>query len=221
MPLIAISYPRLNSFVRNESAISGGSAKVNQALIPERCLVVTDAIYVQQAITIHCLFGYIFSHNEEYCGLTEIATGLIMKRTLMALLLLFAGATACSTMTATEKEQKRNALDQMANTTAAALNENNPEIQTKIKNAFAYSVANMKQTKAPIVGAGGGEGVFIDKKTQQHTYFTVSRFDVGGGWGARSYKILLIVESEEVFDRLKDGSWEFQAGAETSADTAP
>lgn len=142
-----------------------------------------------------------------------------MKKTFLTLVILLAGASACSTMTATEKEQKRNALDEMANTAIAALTEINPEIQTKIKNSFAYAVANMKVTKVPLVGAGGGEGVFVDNKTQQHTYFTVSRFDVGGGWGARSYKILLIVESKEVFERLKDGTWEFQAGAEASAGT--
>ena len=29
----------------------------------------------------------------------------------------------------------------------------------------------MKLTKVPIVGAGGGEGVFVHKKTNQRTYF--------------------------------------------------
>jgi len=123
-------------------------------------------------------------------------------------------------MTATEKAEKRLSLDQMASTTITALTKKDPEIQTKIKNSLGYAVANMKLTKVPIVGGGGGEGVFIDNNTQHRTYFTVSRFDVGGGWGVRSYKILLIVESQEVFERLKDGTWEFQAGAEASAGTA-
>jgi hypothetical protein len=123
-------------------------------------------------------------------------------------------------MTAAEKEQKRSSLDQMASTAITALTEKDPEIQTRINNSLAYAVANMKVTKVPIVGAGGGEGVFIDNSTQHRTYFTVSRFDVGGGWGARSYKLLLIVESQDVFERLKNGTWEFQAGAEASAGTA-
>jgi lipid-binding SYLF domain-containing protein len=182
---------------------------------------VTYAIPVQSAATLHCPLGCIFTHSVKYRFVTEIATGLIqgllMKITFLSLLLLFAGVTACSTMTAAEKQQKRNALNQMAETTVTALSEKSPEILTKIKNGLAYAVANMKLTKVPIVGAGGGEGVFIDNDTQLHTYFTVSRFDVGGGWGARSYKILLIVESQQVYDRMKDGTWEFQAGAEASA----
>jgi hypothetical protein len=143
-----------------------------------------------------------------------------MKNIFLTSFILLFTITGCSTMTATEKEQKRSELDQMASTAIAGLTEKDPEIQTRINNSLAYAVANMKVTKVPIVGAGGGEGVFIDNNTQLRTYFTVSRFDVGGGWGARSYKILLIVDSEEVFDRLKGGTWEFQAGAEASAGTA-
>ena len=126
----------------------------------------------------------------------------------------------CSSMTALEKDQKRGELDEMATKAIAGLIEQDASIKTEIDQSLGYAVANMKLTKVPIVGAGGGEGVFIDKKTQQRTYFTVSRFDLGGGWGARSYKALLIVESQEVMDSLKGGVWEFQAGAEASAGTA-
>ena len=48
----------------------------------------------------------------------------------------------------------------------------------------------------------------------------VSRFDIGGGWGARSYKILMVIESQEILDRLDNGTWEFQAGVEASAGSA-
>jgi lipid-binding SYLF domain-containing protein len=95
-------------------------------------------------------------------------------------------------MTATEKVQKRSSLDQMASTAIAALSEKDPKIQTKINSSLASAVANMKLTKVPI----------------------------GGGRGARSYKLLLIVESQEIFDRLKNSTWELQAGAEVSAGTA-
>jgi hypothetical protein len=78
----------------------------------------------------------------------------------------------------------------------------------------------MKVTKVPIVGAGGGEGVFLNRESDKRSYFTVSRFDIGGGWGARSYKVLLVVESPEVMDRIKGGAREFQAGAEASAGTS-
>ncbi|VAX11077.1 hypothetical protein MNBD_GAMMA25-1473 [hydrothermal vent metagenome] len=83
--------------------------------------------------------------------------------------------------------------------------EKEPAIQQEIDNSLAYAVANMKLTKVPIVGAGGGEGVIFIKETQQRIYFTVGRFDIGGGWGARSYKALLVVETQKVLDRWKMG----------------
>ena len=143
-----------------------------------------------------------------------------MKRPLALLMVILLVISGCATMTTADKEQKRAELDAMAEAAIAALIEQDPEIKKEIEQSLGYAVANMKVTKVPIVGAGGGEGVFVIKTTQQRTYFTVSRFDVGGGWGARSYKALVVINSQEVMDRAKDGVWEFQAGAEVSAGKA-
>lgn len=128
--------------------------------------------------------------------------------------------TGCSTMTSSEKNQKRSELDDMAAKAIAGLVEQNAKIKTEIDSSVGYAVANMKLTKVPIIGAGGGEGVLVIKDTQERIYFTVSRFDVGGGWGARSYKVLLVFSSQQVLDEASEGSWEFQAGGEASAGTA-
>ena len=140
------------------------------------------------------------------------------------ILLFLIGATiiisGCSTMTTSEKEQKRSELDAMAAKAIAGLVEQDAKIQAELDQSLGYAVANMKLTKVPVVGAGGGEGVYVDKSTQQRTYFTVSRFDIGGGWGARSFKALLVFNTEDAGERLKGNIWEFQAGAEASAGTA-
>ncbi len=129
-------------------------------------------------------------------------------------------ATACSSLTLSEKEAKRRSLDEMAASTIDALAEDDYALQKELDESLAYAVANMKVTKVPVVGAGGGEGVFVNRKTNRRTYFTVSRFDIGGGWGARSYKVLMVIQSQEILDRLDKGTWEFQAGVEASAGTA-
>ena len=128
--------------------------------------------------------------------------------------------TACSSMTVSERETKRNQLDEMAATAIAGLVKQDEDLQKELDDSLGYAVANMKLTKVPIVGAGGGEGVFVNKKTNKRIYFTVSRFDIGGGWGARSFKILLVFETQEMLDRFDGGVWEFQAGVEASAGTA-
>ena len=133
-------------------------------------------------------------------------------------LLIIAG---CSTMTLEEKEVKRGELDEMADKAIEGLIEQDESIKEKLDKSLAYAVANMKLTKVPIVGAGGGEGVFVDRETQQRIYFNVTRFDLGGGWGARSFKALLLFNTEEMVARMESKNiWEFQAGAEASAGTA-
>ena len=136
------------------------------------------------------------------------------------LLITVVTATACSTMTATEKAAKREALDRMADETIAELVADDPGLQQAIDRSLAWAVADIKLTKVPIVGAGGGQGVFYHKESQRRIYFTVSRFDLGGGWGVRVYKALILIDSPEVLKRAKGGLWEFQAGAEASAGSA-
>jgi len=141
-------------------------------------------------------------------------------KTIIIILLSVLTIAGCSSMSVSEKETKRAELDEMAATAIAGLVENDATLQQQIDDSLGYAVANMKVTKVPIVGAGGGEGVFVDKKTNKRTYFTVSRFDIGGGWGARSYKVLLLIDTQKIIDRLQGNVWEFQAGVEASAGTA-
>lgn len=143
-----------------------------------------------------------------------------MKKILLLLVTLTFVLSGCSTMTTSEKEQKRSELNAMAEKTIAGLIEQDGKVKTEIDESVGYAVANMKLTKVPIVGAGGGEGVSFNKHKKDPIYFTVSRFDLGGGWGARSFKVLLVFQDSEVMENLNDGIWEFQAGAEASAGTA-
>lgn len=133
---------------------------------------------------------------------------------------LFAFSFGCSTMTTEEKDAKRKGLDLMAEDTVAKLIEQDPKIQQELDASPGYFVADMKLTKVPVVGAGGGEGVLIDKASGKNTYLTVGRFDVGGGWGVRAYKVLLIAKTQEMLEDIESGVWEFQAGAEAAAGNA-
>lgn len=143
-----------------------------------------------------------------------------MKKILLTVISVVFVLGGCSTMTVDERDQKRSDIDAMAEAAIAGLIEGDSKVQSELDASVGYAVANMKLTKVPVVGAGGGEGVLIDKDTQQRIYFNVTRLDLGGGWGARSYKVLLAIDDQEILDRFKNGTWEFQAGAEASAGTA-
>lgn len=126
----------------------------------------------------------------------------------------------CSSLTSTEQDEKRSELDAMAAKAIAELIEQDPTLRAIIDAAPGYGVGNMKLTKVPVVGGGGGEGVMIEKNTQNRYYFTITRADLGGGVGARSFKILFIFETQKIVDKWKTGKWESTAGAEASAGTA-
>lgn len=128
--------------------------------------------------------------------------------------------TSCTTMSASEKDLKRSELDVMADKAIVGLIDQDASLQEEIDNSLGYAVGNAKLTKVPLVGGGGGEGVLVNKKTGKRTYFTVSRFDVGGGVGAKSFKILLAFDSAEVLERFEDGTKVFEVGAEVSAGSA-
>ena len=50
---------------------------------------------------------------------------------------------ACSSMTVSEKQQKRSMLNTMADDAISGLVDNNPEIPQQIEHSFGYAVANM------------------------------------------------------------------------------
>jgi lipid-binding SYLF domain-containing protein len=142
-----------------------------------------------------------------------------MKKYILLVTMLLA-ITSCANISPEERKIKIIELDKMEKQAVADLIKENPALQDELGKSLGYAVANMKLTKVPIVGGGGGEGVFVNLKEGKRAYFTVSRFDIGGGWGVRAYKILIIVNTQKVLDRVRNGVWEFQAGAEASAGTA-
>lgn len=134
--------------------------------------------------------------------------------TQLIVLLFFIG---CASLSVDEVNQKKSEIDKMAAETIKALIKSEPLIQQQIKEAKGYAVIDWTVTKIPVFGAGGGRGVIVDLRTNERIYIDVSRFDIGGGWGARSFKNLIITEDETLLDNAKDGSFKFEAGAEVAA----
>jgi len=127
--------------------------------------------------------------------------------------------TGCSTMSLQEKEKARSSIETMAEKTLKEAIAKRPIIQERLDNALGYAVGNIKVTKVPVVGAGGGNGLFVDLKDDERRYLKITRIDIGGGWGAKSYKVIVIINSEKIMDEFRSGVWNFEAGAEMAAGT--
>ncbi|MBL0721448.1 MAG: membrane lipoprotein lipid attachment site-containing protein [Sulfurovum sp.] len=139
-----------------------------------------------------------------------------MKKILLVTLSLFILA-GCSKPTMEEVTSQRAEIDQMANETIATLKKDDKKVEIALDKAIGYMAVNWKVTKVPVVGAGGGNGVVVSKEDNKHVYINVSRFDIGGGVGARSYKNLVVVYDQKLLERLQKGTFDYQASAEVSA----
>jgi len=123
----------------------------------------------------------------------------------------------CASIPGETGEEQVQTIDELVERTLPDLYKQEPKARKEIAKSVGYVIASNTITKVPIVGVGSGYGVAINTKTGEKTYLKMSRFDVGGGWGARSVRPVLIFQDEKKFKDFIDGEWEVQAGAEAAA----
>lgn len=143
-----------------------------------------------------------------------------MKASQCVLMMIVFLVTGCSNLGDEEKSRERQEIQDMAHSTVRKLIEQDQTLNKSFDESLAYLVVNMKVTKIPAVGVGSGEGVLLIKAEEQPIYYSVKRFDLGAGWGARSYKALVLLNSQDLINKLKNGHWVFDIGGEASVGSA-
>lgn len=84
----------------------------------------------------------------------------------------------------------------------------------------AASVApNLTKVGAFVTGAGGS-GVAVDPETNMCTYMHMGAGGVALGGGVQKYKLVLLFEDDESFERFVDGQWDGGATAQAVAGKA-
>ena len=126
-------------------------------------------------------------------------------------------AAGCAKIPGTTGADQAETINDLITRTLIDLYKQEPSTREKIAKSVGYAIMNNKITKIPIVGAGSGYGVAISTKSGDRTYLKMARFDLGGGWGARSVRPVLIFHDEEKFNKFIDGAWSAQMGAEAAA----
>ena len=99
----------------------------------------------------------------------------------------------------------------------AQLSEESPEVKKELEESVGHAVLEQKVLKVPMVGAGVGSGIVVEKSTGKRTYLKVNRIDLGMGWGAKSFKLVMIFQDIKALRDLADGKLGGGMGAEAAA----
>src|SRR4051794_5176795 len=117
-----------------------------------------------------------------------------------SVLFFIVGISGCASVPGKTGAEQAQTINELVDRTLSDLYKQEPNTEQEVANSVGYAIMNNKITKIPLVGAGGGYGVAINNKTGQKTYLKMARFDVGGGWGARSVRPVAIFQDEKKFN---------------------
>src|SRR6516165_2900609 len=145
-------------------------------------------------------------------------------RSVSALLVTIAAATAFAQhpdhdsgpkLSDTERAEKRTEINQMSKDTLADLRKdaNASDLMSK-----AYGTAVFDTTKGGLIVTGaGGTGVAMHKNGSQPVYMHMGEGGVGLGAGVEKYKLVILFENKEIYDKFVEGAWTAGASAEAAA----
>jgi len=134
---------------------------------------------------------------------------------LMAMLVMTLAA--CVSGLVGSKEEKLAYFESLEKETLARLVKEQPQTEQELAQAVGYAVIEKKVVKVPLVGAGGGAGVVVEKASGKRSYLRVPQLQFGLGWGGRAEKVILIFQDVEKLRDLADGTWKAGIEAEAAA----
>ena len=114
----------------------------------------------------------------------------------------------CANVPGDTREEQVETVEELVERTLSDLYLEEPKARKEIADSIGYVIMSNKILKIPIVGVGSGYGVAIKTKSNEEVYLKMTRFDIGGGLGARSVRPVLVFNNEEKFDDFIDGLWE-------------
>lgn len=134
---------------------------------------------------------------------------------LMAMLVM--AITACVSGLVGSKEEKLAYFESLEKETLARLVKEHPKTEEELAEAVGYAVIEKKVVKVPMVGAGGGAAVVVERANGKRSYLRVPQLQFGLGWGGRAERVILIFQDAEKLRDLADGTWNAGVEAEAAA----
>ena len=142
-----------------------------------------------------------------------------MKKTtiLFTLLALSTVLTGCSPGSKLTPDEKRDAINTMADENLKRLYSERPSAEEEVKNAAGYAAFSNANVNIIFASAGGGYGVVVDNKTGRKTYMKMGSGGLGIGLGAKDYRQVMIFSTKESMDKFIESGWVFGGHADAAA----
>ena len=142
------------------------------------------------------------------------ATGVAVSVVVVQLLLACSSTPVPADFAADAMELERRTLEDVV--------ERDPQASAALDRAVGYAIFANKSTKIPLFGRGEGLGVAVDRRNDARHFLSVTHFDVGGGLGNMSYRLVIVFFDRDDFERLRSGTLHIGASidAASASDTA-
>jgi len=126
---------------------------------------------------------------------------------------------ACSTTpkTQSDKDAQRDSIRTMAQQTLDDLYKKEPAAKSAVAGATGYAVFSDFGFKVMIMGAAHGKGMAVHKASKQETFMKMMELQPGLGVGAEKYRLVLIFENPEAYNKFVTSGWDLGANAMAAA----
>ncbi len=127
---------------------------------------------------------------------------------------------SCTSIPVDERAEARREIEASGKETRARFEASVPGLEGDLGAAAGYFTALVSGGQLPIAGGTFGRGILVDNADGSRTFMNASRFDLGAGLGAGSYRIMVILETRDAFEQFRAGTWKFGLGAAAAAGDA-
>jgi len=141
------------------------------------------------------------------------------KQLLLALCLALVLGCAPIAFAGEKAQDKRLAIDIMAEQTLDKLFAEFPNARAVYDKASGYAVFDSVKVAVGVSG-GGGIGVAVKKSSGERTYMKMGTAGIGFGLGGKSFQLVLMFEGDKPFSNFIEHGWQAEASAGAAAGTA-
>lgn len=113
-------------------------------------------------------------------------------------------------------ERRQEVID-MAKDTIADLTDSDPAAKDLYDAAYGYAVFDTTKAGFLVTGAGGTGAAMRTGRGGEPVIMHMGAGGVGLGGGVENYKLVILFEDEDTFDRFLDGGWTAGASAQAAA----